>query len=323
MAFPMAGAINARSYKTRTTSASKAPRKPATIVVPTGFEQVHTHLMAYSGTFGFVLDLRSKLCKYGQLSDKQWEAAKKCLAPKPVADPNEVLVDSCNVPIVISATSARHIAKTVNWPMNPTTLVVTKIKNRDRRGFTATVKADWSGSVSACRCCGKSLTDWRSQATGVGPVCVKGTGIQYVTNKQDIARFQKDMENLCKQMGEVEVYIKGWHVKEGMPTIDSITSTATPKVVTPAPAPTTTNQVVLQKIMNNISVPSTLFKYDPETRTFTGKWDDVANRGIEPKLLDNIIMTNPATNNSATFKRRTAVSFAAVVNNTALYLVMS
>jgi len=323
MAFQMAGAFNARSYKTRTSSASKAPRKPVSIVVPTGLEQVHTDLMAYNGTFGFVLDLRSKLCKYGKLSDKQWEAAKKCLAPKPVADPNAVLVESCNVPIVISATSARHIAKTTGWPMNPTTLVVTQIKNRDRRGFTATVKADWSGSVSVCRCCGKSLTDWRSQATGVGPVCVKGTGIQYVTNKQDIARFQKDMENLCKQMGEVEVYIKGWHVKQGLSAIDAISSTATPKVVAPAPAPTTTNPVVLQKISNNISVPSTLFKYDPETRTFTGKWDDVANHGIEPKLLENIIMTNPVTGNSAKFMRRTADSFAAVVDYKPLYLVMS
>jgi len=320
MTFPMAGAFPARSYKKRTNSASTTPRKPMIIVVPTGLEQVHTELMAYNGTFGFVLDLRTKLCKYGKLSDKQWEAAKKCLAPKPVVDPNAVLVDSCNIPIVVSATSARHIAKTVNWPMNPTTLVVTKIKNRDRRGFTATVKADWSGSVSACRCCGKSLTDWRSQATGVGPVCVKGTGIQYVTNKQDIARFQKDMENLCKTMGEVEVYIKGWHVKQGMPTIDSITSTATPKVVAP---PKPANPLTLQKIKNNIEVPSTLFKYNPEMRTFTGKWDDVANRGIEPKLLDNIIMRNPTTNNFARFERHTSDSFTAVVNNTALYLVMS
>ena len=320
MAFPMAGAFPAQSYKRRTNSANTAPRKPVTMVIPTGFEQVHTDLMAYNGTFGFVLDLRSKLCRYGKLSDKQWEAAKKCLAPKPVVDPNAVLVDSCSIPIVVSATSARHIAKTVGWSMNPTTLVVTKIKNRDRRGFTATVKADWTGNVSVCRCCGKSLTDWRSQATGVGPVCVKGTGIQYVRNQQDVARFQKDMQDLCKKMGEVEVYIKGWHVKEGMTMVDAATSTATPKTVVAPPKPATP---VLQKISNNIRVSSTLFQWDPEMRTFTGKWDDVANHGIEPKLLDNIIMTNPATGGFATFERRTAVSFTAVVNNTALYLVMS
>lgn len=320
MAFPMAGAIPARSYKKRTNSANTAPRKPVTIVVPTGLEQVHTELMAYSGTFGFVLDLRSKLCKYGKLSDKQWEAAKKCLAPKPVADPNVVLVDSCNVPIVVTATSARHIAKTVGWPMNPTTLVVTKIKNRDRRGFTATIKADWTGNVSVCRCCGKSLTDWRSQATGVGPVCVKGTGIQYVRSQQDVARFQQEMQDLCKKMGEVEVYIKSYHVKEGMYMVDSIASVATPKAVAAPPKPA---NPVLQKISNSISVSSTLFQWDLETHTFTGKWDDVANHGIEPKLLENITITNPATGGFATFNRRNATTFAAVVGKTVLYLVMS
>ncbi|CAB4143240.1 hypothetical protein UFOVP450_92 [uncultured Caudovirales phage] len=320
MAFPMAGAFPARKYKTRTTSVSKAPRKPVTIEVPMGCEQVHTDLMAYNGSFAFVLDLRSKLCKYGKLSDKQWEAAKKCLAPKPVADPNVVLVDSCNIPIVVSATAARYIAKSNNWSMNPTTLTVTQIKNRDRRGFTAVVKADWSGSVSACRCCGKSLTDWRSQATGVGPVCVKRTGIKYVTDKNDIARFQKEMQDLCAKMGEVEVYIKEWHVKEGLLMVHQAAFNTTPKVV---PATTTPANPILKKLVNNISVPSTLFQWDPGMRTFIGKWNDVANHGIDPLTLDNIIMTNPATNNSATFKRRTSNSFAAVVNNTALYLVMS
>lgn len=299
MAFQLAGASPARSYKKRTNSASTAPRKPAVIVVPTGLEQVHTELMAYNGTFGFVLDLRSTLCKCGKLSDKQWEAAKKCLAPKPVVDPNEVLVDSCSIPIVVTATSARHIAKTVNWPMNPTTLVVTKIKNRDRRGFTATIKADWTGNVSVCRCCGKSLTDWRSQATGVGPVCVKGTGIQYVRSQQDVARFQQEMQDLCTKMGEVEVYIKGWHVKEGMTTIDNITSTATPKVVAPAPAPT----VTLQRVPTTTEINITNLQWDDKTRTFTGDWKKLRSMPNWP-VPDSITVYNHETQREVTFKER-------------------
>ena len=297
MAFPMAGAIHARSYKKRTNSATTAPRKPAVIVVPTGLEQVHKDLMAYAGSFGFVLDLRSKLCKYGKLSDRQWEAAKKCLTPKPVADPSEVLVDSCNVPIVVSATSARHIAKSVGWSMNPTTLVVTQIKNRDRRGFTATVKADWTGSVSVCRCCGKSLTDWRSQATGVGPVCVKGTGIQYVRNQQDVARFQKEMQDLCQKMGEVEVYIKGWHVKEGMHMIDSIASTATPKKVVATASP------VLQRVSTTTEVNITDLQWDDKTRTFTGDWSKLRSMPNFP-MPDSITVYNHQTQREVTFKER-------------------
>jgi hypothetical protein len=317
MAFPMAGAIHARSYKKRTNSATTAPRKPAVIVVPTGLEQVHTDLMAYSGTFGFVLDLRSKLCKYGKLSDKQWEAAKKCLTPKPVADPNEVLVDSCNVPIVVSATSARHIAKSVGWSMNPTTLVVTQIKNRDRRGFTATIKADWTGSVSVCRCCGKSLTDWRSQATGVGPVCVKGTGIQYVRNQQDVARFQKEMQDLCQKMGEVEVYIKGWHVKEGMHMIDSIASTATPKKVVATASP------ILQRVPTTTEVNITDLQWDDKTRTFTGDWKKLRSMPNFP-MPDSIKVYNHQTQREVMFKERVKGSARYASNDLgyAIYLML-
>ena len=297
MAFPMAGAFPARKYKTRTTSVSRAPRKPVTIEVPMGCEQVHTDLMAYSGTFAFVLDLRSKLCKYGKLSDKQWEAAKRCLAPKPVADPNEVLVDSCNVPIVISATSARHIAKSNNWSMNPTTLTVTQIKNRDRRGFTAVVKADWSGTVTDCRCCGKSLTDWRSQATGVGPVCVKRTGIKYVTDKNDIARFQKEMQDLCMKMGEVEVYIKEWHVKEGLLIVHQVTDNATPKKVAAVASP------VLQRVPVTTEINITDLQWDDKIHTFTGVWDKLRSMPGFQKP-DSVMVYNHETQREVTFKER-------------------
>lgn len=297
MTFPMAGAFPARKYKTRTTSVSKAPRKPVTIEVPTGLEQVHTELMAYNGTFGFVLDLRSKLCKYGKLSDKQWEAAKKCLAPKPVADPNLVLVETCNIPIVVSATAARYIAKSNNWSMNPTTLTVTQIKNRDRRGFTAVVKADWSGTVTDCRCCGKSLTDWRSQATGVGPVCVKRTGIKYITDKNDIARFQKEMQDLCTKMGEVEVYIKDWHVKEGLLIVHRITDNATPKKVTAVASP------VLQRVPVTTEINITDLQWDDKIHTFTGDWSKLRSMPGFQKP-DSVLVYNHETQREVTFKER-------------------
>lgn len=178
-------------------------------------EDLKVKLMAYNGTFPFLLDLRSKLLKYSNLSDKQWSAVDKCLQPTPTVDPTLIAVDSCAIPITVSPTAARYLAKKNNWAINPTTLVVMRIMNRDRNGYNVRVKADWSGNVGSCRCCGKTLTDWRSQATGVGPYCVKGTGIPYVRNQQDVTRFQKDMEDLCAKLGEVDVYIKKWHINQG------------------------------------------------------------------------------------------------------------
>ena len=208
------------------------PRTPVQVQVPPQYIETHQWLMAYNGMFSFLLDMRSKLLKYGQLSDKQWGAVYKCMRSEiqlnAVPDPTVILVENCEVPIIVSATAARYIAKVNKWPMNPCTLTVTQIKSTDRRGFTARVKVDWDSNVSMCRCCGKDLTDWRSQATGVGPVCVKGTNIPYVRNQADVARFQQEIKKIAASMGEVEVYIKKWHVKQGMNLIQNALSTSTP-----------------------------------------------------------------------------------------------
>ena len=202
-------------------------------------EDLKVKLMAYNGTFPFLLDLRSKLIKYSNLSDKQWSAVDKCLQTKQAPDPTLIAVDSCVLPIVVSPSAARYLAKKNNWTINPTTLVVTRIINRDRNGYNVRVKADWSGNVGSCRCCGKTLTDWRSQATGVGPYCVKRTGIQYVRNQQDVARFQKEMEDLCAKLGEVEVYIKKWHIDQGerrmIEAIEASTPTKAPELTVQDP----------------------------------------------------------------------------------------
>lgn len=215
--------------------------KPAVMQhIPTQYAQAHKDMMAYNGTFSLVLNIRRTFTKYGQLSDKQWAAVAKCVKPLPVHDPNVILVPNCTIPIVISASSARHIAKSNKWPMNPCTLLVTQVISQDRGTMKLKVKMDWSGNVSVCRCCGKSLTDWRSQATGVGPVCVKGTNIQYVRNQGDIARFQQEMENLCNRIGEVVVDIKRWAFKDGLGAVTDAIACNTPVTVAPQAPPVVT-----------------------------------------------------------------------------------
>jgi len=237
MAYQMAGsAYRTKSYNRPQT---QKPTVSVQIQVPSHMNEAHAWLMKYNGMFNLLLDLRSKLLKYGQLSDKQWGAIDRCKRreelTKKAADPTTILVDSCHVPIVVSPTSARYIAKVHKWPMNPCTLTVTQIKSVDHRGMTLRVKPDWDSNVSVCRCCAKSLTDWRSQATGVGPICVRGTGISYVRNQADVARFQQEIKQLATSMGEVEVYIKKWHLKEGMNGLNHLIQNATPsKIELPA-----------------------------------------------------------------------------------------
>lgn len=210
---------NSRSYPT----AAKSQ------VVPQGYEAVHQALVNYNGMFDLLLNMRSAFIRYGKLTDKQWAAAAKCLAPKP-QDQTQDLSVKCNIPITISANAARIVARANNWPFNPRTLTVTEIKSADRKGFKLVVKIDWTGDSQDCRCCGKALTDWRSQATGVGPVCVKRTNIKYVTNQTDVARFQQEMEALAQKLGEVEVTIKRWHIQQGISAIQLAAKPTTPAV---------------------------------------------------------------------------------------------
>ena len=77
MGFQMAGSLYPR--KRRTNNTSSTPKAPVVLQVPPIYVETHKWLMAYNGTFGFLLDLRSKLIKYGKLTDKQWVAIYKCM----------------------------------------------------------------------------------------------------------------------------------------------------------------------------------------------------------------------------------------------------
>jgi hypothetical protein len=266
-------------------------KKPVQPTIPAGFDQVYKDLIAYNGTFNLILNIRSAITRYGKLSDKQWAAVKKCLAPQPVQDPSVILVDKCNIPIIVSTSAARYIAKTHNWPLNPCTLIATQIKSHDRRSITMMVKMHWSSNVSVCRCCGKSLTDWKSQATGVGPYCVKRTNIQYVRNQADVARFQKEMEDLCAKIGEVEVVVKKWHIKSGLDALNIAVSASKP----------TKLEVVIPEAL---VFPLNYCDWDEKERILTLKKHLVP---IVDHTTDAIAIHNRNTNKTVNFIRHAAI----------------
>lgn len=279
----------------RTIAKNHPTRKNTTVIhhIPTGFDQTYDDLMNYNGTFSFVMDMRGTMNRYGKLSDKQWAAIAKCLAPKPKVDPLQVLVESCHIPIVVSASSARFIAKIHQWNFNPRTLVVTQIKSKSRGGFVVRVKINWTGNVSECRCCGKALSDWRSQATGVGPYCVKKTGIAYVRNQADVTRFQKEMEDLATKIGEVEVMIKNWGIETGMSDIESAIAGSTPTKITIKPA--------------EIEIPIQYLDWKPETKTFEAKLQALNNFFDVTNPPQTLNVYNNATNRRVQFMQRSQV----------------
>lgn len=192
--------------------------------IPVGYTQTADYIIDYKGTFSFILDLRSKLIKYRRLSDGQWAAAKKVMEKEKTLIVSANAFTSgiksfdtikCKVPITTSFRAARSIAKDNGWKFNPMTLLVHEVLNYDgRKMLELRVSIDWTGNATSCRCCGKPLTDWRSQATGVGPVCVKHTSIPYVKTKQDVQKFQAEMLKLCESLGVVTIKISKWAIDE-------------------------------------------------------------------------------------------------------------
>jgi hypothetical protein len=73
-----------------------------------------------------------------------------------------------------------------------------------------------TSDVTSCRCCGLDLTDWRSQATGVGPVCSKNLGIPYVKNKEDIEVFKKMLQLKINQIGDLTFWVAKSQIVEGL-----------------------------------------------------------------------------------------------------------
>ncbi len=297
----------------RTIVKNHPTRKNASVThhIPTGFDQVYDDLINYNGTFSFVIEMRSTMNKYGKLSDKQWNAVMKCLAPKPAEDPNVIAVASCNIPITVSASAARYIAKANQWTFNPRTFVVTQVKSKNHRGYMVRAKINWTGNVSECRCCGKTLEDWRSQATGVGPYCVKKTGITYVKKLADVARFQKEMEVLAAKLGEVEVFIKKWHLNTGSGDLDGAienTKPVTTTTATPSPSPYPI-------------IPVEHFKWDQEEGLLLRSLKE-SRAYVDPSNMPDMIQVySDTTKRAINFRRRVLKSGDRYISTNSDYLL--
>jgi hypothetical protein len=296
----------------RTIVKNHPTRKNASVThhIPTGFDQAYDDLINYNGTFSFVLEMRSTINKYGKLSDKQWNAVMKCLAPKPAEDPNVIAVASCSLPITVSASAARYIAKANQWTFNPRTFVVTQIKSKNNSGYMVRAKVNWIGNVSECRCCGKTLEDWRSQATGVGPYCVKKTGIPYVKNQADVARFQKEMEVLAAKLGEVEVFIKKWHLNTGSGDLDGAIENTKPVTAptTPSPSPYPI-------------IPVEHFKWDQEEGLLLRSLKE-SRAYVDPSNMPDIIQVySDTTKRAINFRRRVLKSGDRYISTNSDYLL--
>ena len=173
-----------------------------------------TKVRGYKGNNGLIISLKGGLNKFGSLTPKQLSAAgnffSKFEQTKPVSEEKKV-----NVNLKISKFIAKRIAEDNNLEFKPFLVTITKVLRTTNRAYQVIGRMNTS-DVTSCRCCGKDLTDWRSQATGVGPVCSKSLGIPYVRKEEDVVVYKKLLQLKMENIGDLTFWVPKSQIKEGL-----------------------------------------------------------------------------------------------------------
>ncbi len=183
--------------------------------------EISTNVKNYKGNNGFINSLQNGLKKYGSLTERQSLEAGK-LFPKQLVSTLEVKpqVRKVSVNIKISKFTAKRIAEDNDLEFKPFLLTVTKVLRETPKAYQVVGKMNTS-DVSSCRCCGIDLTDWRSQATGVGPVCSKSLGIPYVKKEEDVVVYKKLLKLKIDKIGDLTFWLAKSQIKEGKEELEN------------------------------------------------------------------------------------------------------
>ena len=171
-------------------------------------------IQAYNGPSDFVNDIKSKLEKFGKLSDKQVSAA---LAQINKEETKEATIHM-NVPvegdtIIIGRKIGQQMKETYGLQFNPTLLDITKVLALSPKAVKLSGKMTIKrGDI--CVCCAKTLTDEFSMLTKMGKTCAKHMGVEYITDKSQAERFRNEYLKRVEEIGEMEFWIPKRQIKK-------------------------------------------------------------------------------------------------------------
>ena len=171
-------------------------------------------IQSYGGNNSFVNELKSKLEKYGKLSDKQVSAAINQIQK----EETQAATIKMNVPvegdtIIVGRRIGQQMKETYGLQFNPTLLDVTKV-------LAVSPKAvKFSGKMTIkrgdiCVCCAKTLTDEFSMLTKMGKTCAKHMGVEYITDKSQAERFRNEYLKRVEEIGEMEFWVPKRQIKK-------------------------------------------------------------------------------------------------------------
>lgn len=171
----------------------------------------------YNGNNNFINSLKTGVIKYGKLTENQLKAAEKyfgndvklSVEPAKMVEPKMV-----NVDLKVTKFIAKRIKDDNELEFAPFLLTISQVLGETNKAYKVVGKMTTS-DVTSCRCCGKDLTDWRSQATGVGPTCSKHLNIPYVKKQEDVAVYKKLLKLKIDQIGDLTFWLAKSQIVEG------------------------------------------------------------------------------------------------------------
>jgi Zn finger protein HypA/HybF involved in hydrogenase expression len=182
-------------------------------------------IVDYKGENNFVKEIASKFQKYGTLTEKQVSVAINQIQKE--EDKERTIRMNWPVEgetIKITRKVGEELKKTYNLQFNPILLDITRLKAVSPKAVQfvgkMTVKR---GKV--CTCCGRTLTDEFSMLTGIGKLCAKHIGVEYITDRSQAERFRNEYLQRVEEIGEMEFWIPKSQIVKWDGIIESIIKT--------------------------------------------------------------------------------------------------
>jgi uncharacterized protein (DUF433 family) len=181
--------------------------KATTVVETKELPEDVKRIVDYVGENSFVKEIGSKFKKYGTLTEKQITAAVKQIQKE--EDKERTI--RVNWPmegetIKITRKVGEELKKKHDLKFNPILLDVTRLKAVSPKAVQFVAKMTVKrGKV--CTCCGRTLTDEFSMLTGIGKLCAKHIGVEYITDRGQAERFRNEYLDRVEEIGEMEFWI--------------------------------------------------------------------------------------------------------------------
>lgn len=170
-------------------------------------------IVNYEGENGFVKDIKSKLLKYGTLSDKQIQVAlSQIRSENDKKNTKNLNLKIVGETILVGRRIGQNLKETYGLEFNPTLLDITKVLSVSPRAFKFEGKMTEKRS-KVCRVCAKTLTDELSMLSGVGKTCSKHVGIPYLTDKNQVEEYREAYLKRIEKIGRFEFWIPKSQIK--------------------------------------------------------------------------------------------------------------